>query len=281
MTKEAAKKALLEGRTDLAIAHLRDLQLGMEEERVLSLIEADFSNFQRTSIGGLLTEEQKRLEINRINDQLLSLLALDQSATTKPLRKWWWIGVAGLLLGCCLAYFFWPNTDTDCPAFDNSAKNQILLLPFIPLGENISQPHLLLRDRIEALSLKNGLANSVAIHDETVAVGILEARELAQNCGANIVVWGQYLQETDSISVILQYQFLDEPNWSELGQLSKLKDVTAIQRGEISKGLEDAIFALCGIIAIHEGKAETATQWLEKVKQKDKTELTLLGLMRE
>lgn len=283
MSRSSAKSLLLAGKTAEAIAAARRLDLSKAEERALSLIEAESNQLHRQILNGTINEGQQRLIQNQINARLLDLL----SGTNKQVKssspyKYYGLGLL-LLLATVITYGIISIQAEDkayCPTFPAEVNNRILLFPFSTLDGSAIQPQLLLRDRIEALTLSRGLSTSVRLSLLPKDISLSQAPEIARACDANVIVWGKHAIDSDSLSIILQYHFLEAPELSQMSQLSRLKDVTEIRSGTISHHLEDAILLLCGLIAIHEGQPEAAQEWLKKIKQPKEMEQMLLAKLR-
>jgi hypothetical protein len=267
MNEPTIIQAIQNGKTNEAIQAFQQLHLSVAKRQSLSVIEASFHTLQQAVTKGTITYEQQQIELNRIHDRLLTLLEADSHSTTK--KKQTWIFVL-LFVGAVsfVAFYFLAKNSNECPVFDAQLTNKILLLPFENIGEEIAQPHLVLRDRIEQLSLKNQLSTDIQVGKIQIALSIREATQLAENCAANVVVWGKYSKTNDSLRVILQYHFLEQPSWSQFGELAVMKDVTAIKNGTLSKGLEDAVLSLCSVIALRQDEVDLAKRWLAKIDEK-------------
>jgi hypothetical protein len=74
----------------------------------------------------------------------------------------------------------------------------------------------------------------------------------------------------------MEYYFTKAPEANVLSQLVTLKDVTSLQKGTMLKSLDDAIFSLCGVIALREGNNALAKKWLEKVGKKEQMDMEVL-----
>jgi len=280
MNKDTVTKAIKEGRIKDAIKIFEGFDISAEKKKTLTIIEAEFNQLNLEVLKGTISQEQRQLQLNQINDKLLSLLDLDDSPTQEKKGK---VGLiflllAGLLL--CVFYFFVANgEDLNCPEFDNQSTNKILLIPFENVGGELSKPHLLLRDRIEELTIKKKLSTNILLGEVMEDLTISGAPEVAKSCGANVIIWGKYSKSPDSLNLILQYLFLEQPDWSKMNDLHVLKDVVSIQRGEMFKDLEDSIMSLCSIISIRQNEKEVAQKWLGNVKKKDELDIELIKVL--
>lgn len=270
MNQDTIKQAIQGGRTKEAIELFKTRKLSTLDSNTLSIIEAEFNTLNDESLKGLLDAPQKQRRLNHINDRLLGLLSKKAGAKTSksPVAL---ILLVGLLFLALSTYFIRSNSSINCPDFDNKARHQILLVPFQNVGGATAKPHLLLRDRIETLVLKNQLSTSIKATVDLIDIPISEAAAIARSCGANVIVWGKYAHSDDSLSLILQYHFLDQPDWSKTEDAITVKDATSIQSGTISKNLEDSIFLLCSIIALRQNELELTQKWLDKITDKDES----------
>ena len=283
MNEQLVIKAIQEGKTIIAIQALKELGISPAKEKTLSIIEAEWNTLNQEVLRGTIDSEQRQLRQNRIHDKLLTLLSTKDSTSVRSGRKSrvaLWLVSTGLAI-FCLAYFAWTNTaNSNCPEFKEPSTNKILVVPFENVGKEVSKPHLILRNRIEELTIKNQLSTSIQMGAATEGLTLTDAPKVAESCGANVIIWGTYSNASDSLRLILQYLFLEQPDWSKMSDLIVLKDVTAIQTGKKFKSLEDAILSLCGIIALRQDKTEVAEKWLKKVVEKGEVDLELLKLTK-
>lgn len=284
MDKNAARKLIQAGKVSDAIAAIRGKKLDATASNSLSIIEAEHNNLQGDILKGVISEEQKLLRQNRINDKLLALLDWQANPVEKhkgQSRLLFVLLPLILLLAAFGYYSFGTQYDEfECPKFADVSNNKILLLPFENVGTAVAQPHILLRDQIDKFSIEKGLSTSIELGATNEGMTIKEAPQVAKSCGANAIIWGKYSNTNDSLRLILQYHFLDSPDWSNMSELLVFKDVTAIQSGQMLKNLEDAILSLCGIIAVREDKKSLAQKWLGAVDQKDAVDRKLIQLLK-
>ncbi|MEM8528193.1 MAG: hypothetical protein AAGG68_26350 [Bacteroidota bacterium] len=275
MNEQTIIQAIQKGRTQEAIAAFQQLPLSQTQQHTLSVIEGSFHQLQAAITKGMITYEQQELERNRIHDRLLALLSADEHSASKPKKRQLIPFLLAGILGLAVVYFFVSRPD-DCPTFAPQMNNNILILPFDNVGGEAAKPHILLRDRIEQLSLDNQLSTDIQVGEGQAELSIAEATTLAEQCAANVIIWGKYAKASDSLRVILQYHFLERPDWSAFGELAVIKDVTAIQTGTISKQLEDAIFSLCSLIALRQNKRDLFQRWTAKVEGEEAIDASIL-----
>lgn len=270
------------GKTKEAIAFLRKQSLPNSVSKKLNLIEAEFNKLREEETKGVITFEEKQLRRNRVNDKLLSLFENDAAAAGSSKFRNWLLLILPLIL-LVLGSLFWSKNNTptyECPKFPTEFNNKILILPFENVGSETARPHVILRDKINTLTAKNNLSSVAKPCSPIANVTIAEAPEIAQECEANLLIWGNYSARTDSIRMTLNYYFTDTPEESKLGEMLALKDVTGLQSGKMLKNLDDAILSLCGIIAVREGNEPIAKKWFEKVKKKEDFDREILGKLK-
>ena len=262
-----------QNKTKEALRALQSEPLAPELKKALSILESEFTGLNQEVVKGTVSSEEKQIRTNRINDKLLFIV---QEATnpvnSKRERKRkinQYLLPLGLLAICLIAWNYFNQAIYPCPEFTEDSRNKILLIPFDKVGDQEASPHLLLRDRITQLSMKNNLSTTIKLGAVKAGVSIEEAPDLAKGCQANVIIWGKYSNRADEIHLVLQYYFLDQPDWSNLGELIVLKDVTAIQSGTMLKNIDDAILSLCSVIAMRQGNTEITRKWLGKIGEKE------------
>jgi len=262
------RKLIAEGKTkkvfDLLKIHLSHAQ------SELAIIEAEYNELKNAELKGTLSSEAIQLRKNQINNKLLSLLENEPSPISTTLSKnnlWKIILPFGVVAAMFGLWFLFSNTQ-NCPTFPPDFKNNILVMPFENVGnlQNTAKPQTILKNKINQLAKENNLSSIALLNENFESMSNEKAHSLGENCYVDLLIWGEYSSRANSIYLILNYSFTDQPDWNLSYELIALKDVTAIQSGQMSKSLDDAIFSLCGIIAIRENKNELAEKWFDKVK---------------
>lgn len=272
MNKDSVIEAIQDGEIKLAIELFKQLDLSGSQRSTLSIIESEFNLLSNDSLKGVISDEQTQLRINRINDKLLNLLRSNTEVSVKKRSTLLFMVAAGFMVCIALvAYFYSAEPASVCPDFAESSTNKIVLVPFQNVGSNPANPHVLLLDRIEQLVLENNLSTTIKLAEGLKNVTASEAPSLAEGCNANVIIWGKYSNASDSLSLILQYHFLDQPDFPVTSELSMLKDVTAIHSGTVTKNLEDAILLLCSVIALRQNDPILAKKWLGRINDQDQT----------
>ncbi|MEZ4891446.1 MAG: hypothetical protein R2778_00310 [Saprospiraceae bacterium] len=268
---------------------------------VLRVIEAGFARVRKKEISGVLSFSEAQQEYNKVNDALVGLLE-DLEAGRNPVQRmpdpgrrqmqlYWIIGIAIVLLLGLIAGILLGGSDkaegneapAPCPTFAKS-EIPILIIPFQNLGSEVSKPELVLQTRIRDLTEQNKMSSDVQLFKgeqfKESTPGNREALKVGMDCMAQMVIWGQYERVAEGISLYVRYGFTNDANlppgkFSEtLSNLSQLRsDSTRFN------SLEDAIFSLCTVLAVHEGRTALAEKWVKKVASPGMVEKKLMEAM--
>ena len=269
------------GKTKDVFSFLHQQDLSSDETKSLALIEESYQDLQKSKLKGIISYQEERLQKNKINDQLLSLfpetrIASIQTHSSLNLSKL----LAGFLLLAIAGGMVWwfGKVQHTCPSFSKSTRNKILTMPFTNVTGGTAKPQVVIRDRITQLTAKNNLSTEAAL-GTSMDVTMRNASLIAQNCKANVVIWGTY-SDTDSLRLHLNYHFSKDPPEHKIGELIEVKEVIdVLKKGQILKSQEDAILSLCGIIAMREGKEEVAKKWFDKLTEKEQMDRELLDAL--
>ncbi len=286
MTRENIHRTVQEliaaGKTKEVFTFLHQQNLPIQQVNALALIEASYNDLQKAKLKGVISFQEERLQNNKINDKLLSLFHIEGTAKSIPktssnLSKFLVGGLLFLMAGGIVWWF--GAVQHSCPSFSKEVRNKILVMPFTNVAGGTAQPQVVIRDRINQLTAKNNLSTEAALGTST-DVTMRNASLIAQNCKANVVIWGTYSSGKDSLRLHLNYRFKDQPQQNKLGELVTVKDVMdLLEKGEILKSQDDAILSLCGILAMREGKEQVAKKWFEKLSQKEEMDRSLLRVL--
>lgn len=277
---EQFKNLLAEGKTGEAIRFLKSVE-GLDLNlKNLTLIESEYNAVRQSELKGVIDFQEARLKYNQINDRLLSLFDSKDPKIigAKKRARLLWAGLALLPILIGVFWFLSGYSKNHCPEFETDKRNKILIFPFENVGNEPAKPESILRNRINELTSKNKLSASARLlsGDNPAAPGDPDqAVDLAKNCAVDLAVWGQYSSRADSIRLVMQYYFLQQDSWVSNQSIS-LKDVTSLQSGQMLKTLDDAIFSLCGILALREGDKALTKKWVAKVKEKDATDKLMM-----
>ncbi|MGB1217228.1 MAG: hypothetical protein ACPG5P_05105 [Saprospiraceae bacterium] len=280
---ETIRDLVARGKTKDAFYFLKKQDLNYQTQQILSILEGEYNQLREKEVKGIISLDEAQIQRNKINDKLLSVFQIPASDTKSNIRKWW---IIPLLIVLFLGGFgIWKMSVSQgeltyvCPDFPQEFKNKILVLPFEKVGDKNAKPHIILRDRINQLSLKKNLSSVAEVGDIFEGMSMRKAPVLSEECSSNLMVWGTYSSMSDSVSVVLQYYFKDEPDWNNSGELLKVKDVTELQNGKMLKSFDDALMSLCGLIALRQGKNDVAKTWFDKVKHKEDFDEKLLKVL--
>lgn len=268
--------------------------------RLLRILESRLNAARQKERKGILDPHDAQQEYNAISDALLGI-ADDLEAGRKPVidqavfgapagmldsRITWFIGGAILILLTVIAVVLIrqshktpvvqiqegvENTaDKKCPDFNENGF-RIMLIPFQNLRNDAGvKPELGLQERIRMLTRNNNVASDVQIlpgkRFDNFTPDQLMAKKLGLTCGADMVIWGQYEMIGDEINVDVQYVFTKEPNLAAGGVSDNFKSLSELKSNKMKfTSLEQAVFSLCAMMALHEGNTQLAQKWLDKI----------------
>ncbi len=292
-TIDASRSLLRQGETGKAletiIGFLEKNPRYSEVVRTLQVLEANYNATRQQEIKGILSFQEAQRQISRVNDGLLSALE-DLSAgrvvqrppaAAPATNKLIWIAGGAVVLIAGLIAGIWlsrkgpqkaekPKQDEiACPGFSRPGQ-KVIVLPFQNIGETAAKPELIIQSRIRELSGKNSFPSEVQVlttydseknnPDNTAAAGI------GKRCGADLVVWGLYDKSKDSIKVDIHYVFTRNGILGGTAGFLAFKDLPSLRDGRMVRGLDDAILALCGLMAIQSKNGPLALKWFEKVQ---------------
>lgn len=257
--------------------------------RMLRVIESNYQLARQNEQKGILSFAEARQEYARAADAVLGLLESVENqvpgrvSPKNKMRRGLWIGVglAGLVFLAVL--FFYPKFKVGCPYFDEKKALKVMILPFGSLGGgSVSterpRPEILVKDQIEELVAKAGLSVSAAIQSnfdpESELPDHAKARRLAEHCGADLIIWGKFVQKSDSIRLKLEY--VSVKNGREGQSVFRSLPDLSFWDGAMDKELSDAVFAVCARVAGLLDKKEVTVRWLGKLKEPDATEAQAL-----
>lgn len=281
---EKIQQLIIDGKVPEAFAFLKEKQ----NSDTLAILESEYNELRKAEQKGILDSHQVQLKKNQVNDKLLAIAKegkifnLPTKQTGKKItssNNLWkiLIPVFALFLG---GLFFWNNnSSTGCPSYSTDIRNKVLIIPFINVGDSKAQPHIGLRDRINKVSAKKELSIQAELGEADNNLTMNNAPKLALSCGADLIVWGTY-EKSDSINLVVNYYFADNPQWNKTAELATLKNVNSIYKGQLTKHLENDVFlSLCSIIVARDGNNPLAKTWLDKVINKDEIDIKLLQVL--
>ncbi|MBL7829372.1 MAG: hypothetical protein JNJ57_22235 [Saprospiraceae bacterium] len=315
MAFDSIRKFILAGDLPQAIRLFSDFlkkeKKSPEAIRILQVLESQLSAIQQKERKGILDLEESQKAYNKITDAILGLADdLEAGRVPKPLddmpaapsKAPWVIGLAilGVLVLIAVFMFRRSNKPTivqlppveqkqqepkECPDFDERGF-RVLLIPFQKLGGDDSKPELGIQTRIRDLTKRNNVDTDVKIlkgnrfSDSTPDDD--EANKTGKICQADMVIWGQYENEPTGISVDVRYVFTQNPNFSSGSSIEKFKNLTELKSNQMKfNSLEQAVFSLCTMMALHEGNTPLAEKWLDKIEKPTKEMLKIRKMLKE
>lgn len=252
--------------------------------RTLRVAEANFNATRQQELKGILPFQEAQREYSKVNDTLLAVLDDFEAGrvpaialpTSGASRKWLWAGIGGALLMGILVFWLLKGRNAGCPSFDDKQALHVLILPFDRLGASEARPAIRIRDGIQELTQKAGIADEVKISPASPKedMNSQEAEQMARACNADLVIFGQYQAfAKDSIRVKMGFKFVREGGGIAFnGPFKTFRDVTAVQP---TRDLEDALFSLCSIIAIRNRNWQFAKKWMGRIREKDNQEMAM------
>jgi hypothetical protein len=283
---ETARQLLREGDTARAletlIAHLEASNADPEALQTLRVLESGVNATRRQEQKGILSFQEAQREYSKANDAILTLLndlaAGRKTSGTPPaatLRRYWPVALGLLALTVAtwflLRQFRRPTALPDkCPDYQ-PVGYKILLLPFQNLGDGKANPEARMQGLIRDLTGKNNMPTQVELLEtarfEKTSPDNAAAAAAGTRCGADMVIWGQYEKIGDSIAIDVSYVFSRQPKWAARTGFQVFRGISALQAGhsEGFRGLEEAIFRLCAVMALREERPEVAAKWLNRI----------------
>ncbi|NJL74494.1 MAG: hypothetical protein HC892_05075 [Saprospiraceae bacterium] len=160
-----------------------------------------------------------------------------------------------------------------CPSFSEAAVFHTLILPFKSFSDKTMPVHQAIRTRLNLMadSLKLSISNEIAQikeSDSRYPDRFEDAAELAQQCGAKLIIWGNLTED----AVLTRYKFTDEGDRFTLNQLSASEGATIsviptltniLTEGELLGAIEQSMISLLlGVAANRIGDDQEAVMLL-------------------
>lgn len=274
----------------MLITHLEQENSNPEALRILRVIEANFNTTRQKELKGILDFSTARQAYSKANDDLLGVLddlaagrtpvVEEPEASPRSMRIYWLIGGGILILLGLIAGILLRNSPPDkkpiekpqeCPVFDTQGIT-VMLIPFQNLGDRASKPEVAIQTLIRDLTQRNKVKSDVQVFQgdrfATNQPDMDDATEIGRHCAAKMVIWGNYEKVEEGISLDVRYVFTEAPNLPGGAIADTFRNLSEL-RNDTAKfsSLEDAVFALCAFMALHEGNMALAEKWLDKVQQ--------------
>ncbi len=282
---DATRALVREGETGKA---LQTLIPALEQEpryastvRTLQVLESNYNAVRQQELKGILSFQEAQRSHSQVSDALLSILNDLQSGRVPNVRKrsnrmtWLIIGILLLLAG--IGGFLYSTSfkgkmpGDGCVEFSGSGP-KVLILPFKNVARGAAKPELVIQSRIQALSNNKNFPISAEILAKMTlssfnANGTRDAETLAHRCGADMVIWGYY-EHSDSLYIDLRFFSLRHPGSAFETGFQTFRNLPEVQSGKLLTRMDDAILAVCGVLAVRSGKADVARAWFGKMQEK-------------
>ena len=253
--------------------------------QTLEVIQADYFQTKNKELKDTISFQEAQREYNKTNDSLLALLGqLESGLFQKESRRsnrqrWVWLG-GGTLLALLLALIaFWPQQHKSCPQWDGD-EFRIMLLPISNLNDFEADPVTRLQSEINRITRRGKLDVQTRQYlEESIPGGIDDkvALRLGENCEADLVLWGEFYGSSDSLKVSTMFAWVEkgtvkETSFQSFGNITELG---------VPQSLQDALFSICSMIALHEGDMELARKWQQKVSKPSKLDMNVRKMLKK
>lgn len=252
--------------------------------RTLRVLQGEYNAVRQKELKGIIPFQEAQREYNRINDALLAIIddleagRIPAAAIRMQGRNIFLalIGIVVLALAIfALVRAFNSEKLVLCPEFSHSDAMPVLIIPFDSLSKQSAPVEVRIQESISTLTGKAGIPVEVRIatrqKNDLSSLEVAESRGKA--CNASLVIYGQYLAfSADSIRVKLGYINLKSGGKAGSLPFSTFRDITEVSA---PRDLQDALFAVCTMIAISEEKWDFAQRWMGKIKEKEADEIQM------
>lgn len=285
----------------MLITYLENDNSQDEAVRTLRVIEANYNAARQEELKGIIAFNEAQRTYNRANDTLLAVLDdieagrvfhsnTPPASGRRPISRFTWLAGA-LALVLLVAVGFWalwpaaqkPAETSICPAWHGNGP-KILLLPFQKAAGDDVRPEIFIQTRIQELSRNNNFPLAVEIlteyNSELSNPDLPEADSLGHRCDADMVIWGNYFMEQGILKVDARFDFIRSRGSGSTG-FREFPKMEGLINGRMLKTLDDAVFALCALMAVRERNLPLAKKWLAKVKDPQEREKRLLARINE
>jgi hypothetical protein len=160
----------------------------------------------------------------------------------------------------------------ECPPF-NGVGPKVLILPFAKLQGDDSGVHVLLRDRIASLAENKKFPLNVQIVEKTLDDGAIfntsTVERISSQCGADMVVYGQYIAEKGGSPNINAQFYLARKGIAGGTGFQRVQNLLNLKSSDKYRSLDDAVFSLCGVLAFGMQNDSLARTWFGKIQQRN------------
>lgn len=285
------------GALHLLIEKLKDNDAFDEVVRTLRVIETEVHSAKQNERKGILTYHDARQIFSKAIDSIHCIIDdlergrapqtghLADTApapTTSSSSRKALVAIFSLLVMVVAGWVWFKKSDqppitktspdrgkTDvCPAYTREGV-RVLILPFQSFGSETDKPELAFQTQIRDLTGRNNLPSMVEVYRGTLQANstpdIEKAAQIGRNCGADLVIWGQYDRSRDALKIDTRYVFT-QTSRSGKTSFQSVPDLPALTQGKMYRSLEDAVFSICTIMAIRERNETLASKWLDRIK---------------
>ena len=266
---EKARDLILNGDTQGALEVLAPLQ-----DRAIQVLTANFKAVKEQVIKNTISFDDAQRAYSQINDKLLQRITeieqVPQGIAARS-RSRWIIPVGAVLLVLILGIWYWQKTsiNPNCPEFSDQKGFKIAFFHFQKIsGSGNPNTTLAVMNSISELTQKHDIEVQVKLYKtpETTVLSIDEKEDLAEGCGADLVIHGDFdATNNDSLRLKLRYKFFNQnPN-----SASATETLPHIGAMNTLRSVEDVVLSICAQIAVRQGKNNVAKTWLSKLKTPD------------
>ncbi|MEZ4920715.1 MAG: hypothetical protein R2792_16560 [Saprospiraceae bacterium] len=285
-----ARALIAKGKTKEAIHALLDAFRPQRRRfsglvRTLEVMQADFNQTQQLKLKDTISFQEAQRENNKTNDALLSILDDIEAGRfveeQKMTRNWmFWLGVAVVAIALSVFAFKKTRQNTACPTWSNGSF-RVLILPFTNLNQAKANPAPRLRSSIEEVTEANGLNVQVQNYGKKEIKGGVNAAtalRLGTNCDAGLVLWGEYSENrSDSLMLKTAFTFVEQGTVRR----TEFKSFGNVAQVAVDQDLEDALFSICSMIALHEHQPKLAEKWQKKIKTPSKADTEIRSMLKK
>lgn len=223
------KELVAEGKVDEALDKLVALLASQVEKfpplyRAAQVAQSEYNQIKERELQGVLTEDQIRLANNVAINRILEILEqIDRGPslppTPSPSRTWIWYAIGGALVAIVVFLLVSKSTGEDnktpigeippsgdtlqsspppCPSFAKGNQYGIAVFNFTTLNPKDSITDQLLVEQIDGIFARNQFKGDAVLIDKIKgSVDLSVAREMIENCGARMVIWGRVFDNSE------------------------------------------------------------------------------------
>ena len=299
---ESVRQQLQQGETggalDTLIKYLETEGKQTELLRTLRVVQANYNAAKQQELKGILAFQEAQREYSKVNDTLLR--ALDDLHAGRPTNTtfagtgrripWVGVGIAVAIVAAVSAFFIFRKPDAPkkeaakatCPEF-RQADYRIMIIPFLSLsGDTVIHPSVSIQARIRQLTISNKMSTDVELAPGPRITSLPDwarAEQKGKDCGADLVIWGQFEKVDDSLQIDIHYVFTKGNQLPGHTDFQPFKSLTALQKSGKSSGLrtrDEAVSSFCSILAVHANRPEVAEKWLGKIQDTSEKDDSLI-----